>query len=145
MAIVVAGFAASCVTWGLGMPIPSDQLVTYLPWDVIMISGALPVLPQAFLNQLSIGGRLLAIIGEAPVMNAKPASSRDRPLALASLALLALPATSLHAGAKAPPLAGPIFNQDSTQFFFDHGPDDDGCVPLVPVQTANRVPSAQSR
>ena len=25
------------LTWGLGMPIPSDQLVTYLPWDVIMI------------------------------------------------------------------------------------------------------------
>ena len=40
------------------------------PWDVILISGALPVLPQAFLNQLRIGGRLLAVIGEAPVMSA---------------------------------------------------------------------------
>ncbi len=40
------------------------------PWDVIMISGALPVLPRVFLEQLSVGGRLLAIIGEAPVMSA---------------------------------------------------------------------------
>ena len=40
------------------------------PWDVIIISGALPVLPRALLEQLSIGGRLLAIVGEAPVMSA---------------------------------------------------------------------------
>ena len=40
------------------------------PWDVIMISGALPVLPHAFLEQLRIGGRLLAVIGEAPAMSA---------------------------------------------------------------------------
>lgn len=40
------------------------------PWDVIMISGALPVLPRVFLEQLNLGGRLLAIIGEAPVMSA---------------------------------------------------------------------------
>ena len=40
------------------------------PWDVIMVSGALPVLPQAFLDQLKVGGRLLAVIGDAPVMSA---------------------------------------------------------------------------
>ena len=40
------------------------------PWDVIMVSGALPLLPQALLDQLSIGGRLLAVVGEAPVMSA---------------------------------------------------------------------------
>ncbi len=40
------------------------------PWDVIMISGALPVLPHVFLEQLSLGGRLLAVIGEAPIMSA---------------------------------------------------------------------------
>ncbi|MFM8467815.1 MAG: protein-L-isoaspartate O-methyltransferase family protein [Oxalobacteraceae bacterium] len=40
------------------------------PWDVIVISGALPVLPRVFLEQLSMGGRLLGIIGEAPVMSA---------------------------------------------------------------------------
>ncbi|MFL9924574.1 protein-L-isoaspartate O-methyltransferase [Herbaspirillum lusitanum] len=37
-------------------------------YDVIVISGSLPVLPDAFLKQLKVGGRLLAVIGEAPVM-----------------------------------------------------------------------------
>ena len=41
------------------------------PFDVIVISGALPVLPPAFLQQLKVGGRLAAIIGEAPVLEAK--------------------------------------------------------------------------
>ena len=31
---------------------------------------ALPVLPQVFLEQLRVGGRLLAVIGEVPVMSA---------------------------------------------------------------------------
>lgn len=41
------------------------------PYDVIIISGALPVLPESFLQQLKVGGRLFAIIGEAPVMSAQ--------------------------------------------------------------------------
>jgi protein-L-isoaspartate(D-aspartate) O-methyltransferase len=40
-------------------------------YDVICISGSLPVLPDAFLQQLKVGGRLLAIVGEAPVMSAE--------------------------------------------------------------------------
>ncbi|MGI4848763.1 MAG: protein-L-isoaspartate O-methyltransferase family protein [Janthinobacterium lividum] len=40
-------------------------------YDVIVISGSLPVLPDAFLQQLKIGGRLLVVIGEAPVMAAQ--------------------------------------------------------------------------
>ena len=39
-------------------------------FDVIMISGSLPVMPDAFLRQLRIGGRILAVIGEAPAMSA---------------------------------------------------------------------------
>lgn len=39
-------------------------------FDVIMISGSLPTMPDAFLQQLSVGGRILAVIGEAPVMSA---------------------------------------------------------------------------
>ena len=39
-------------------------------FDVIMISGSLPVMPDAFLRQLRTGGRILAVIGEAPVMSA---------------------------------------------------------------------------
>ncbi|MGV3742299.1 MAG: protein-L-isoaspartate O-methyltransferase family protein [Burkholderiaceae bacterium] len=39
------------------------------PYDVIIISGSLPVLPDAFLKQLKVGGRILAIIGRAPIMS----------------------------------------------------------------------------
>ena len=39
------------------------------PFDVIAISGALEVLPEAFLKQIKVGGRIAAIIGEAPVMS----------------------------------------------------------------------------
>src|SRR5450830_958422 len=38
-------------------------------FDVIVISGALPFLPDAFLKQVKVGGRILAIVGEAPVMS----------------------------------------------------------------------------
>ncbi len=41
------------------------------PYDVIVISGSLPVLPEAFLQQIKIGGRILAIVGDAPVMTAQ--------------------------------------------------------------------------
>lgn len=41
------------------------------PYDVIVISGSLPELPPAFLQQLKVGGRLAAFIGEAPVMHAQ--------------------------------------------------------------------------
>ncbi|WP_353191086.1 protein-L-isoaspartate O-methyltransferase [Pandoraea pnomenusa] len=40
------------------------------PYDVIAISGALAVLPQAFLDQLKVGGRLAAFVGGSPVMEA---------------------------------------------------------------------------
>ena len=41
------------------------------PYDVIVVSGGLPLLPQAFLDQLKVGGRLFAFVGEAPVMKAR--------------------------------------------------------------------------
>jgi len=41
------------------------------PYDAIVVSGALPSLPDALLKQLRLGGRLAAIVGEAPVMEAK--------------------------------------------------------------------------
>ncbi len=41
------------------------------PYDVIVVSGGLPRLPEAFLQQMRLGGRLLAFIGEAPVMHAQ--------------------------------------------------------------------------
>ncbi len=39
------------------------------PFDAIVISGSLPVLPEAFLKQVKVGGRIVAIVGEAPVMS----------------------------------------------------------------------------
>jgi len=41
------------------------------PFDVIVVSGSLPELPQALLQQLKIGGRLAAFVGEPPVMQAR--------------------------------------------------------------------------
>jgi protein-L-isoaspartate(D-aspartate) O-methyltransferase len=41
------------------------------PYDVIVISGGLPVLPDAFLQQLKVGGRLVAIVGAPPAMKAQ--------------------------------------------------------------------------
>jgi protein-L-isoaspartate(D-aspartate) O-methyltransferase len=38
------------------------------PYDVIVISGALEVLPEAFLKQVKVGGRIAAIVGEPPAM-----------------------------------------------------------------------------
>jgi protein-L-isoaspartate(D-aspartate) O-methyltransferase len=40
------------------------------PFDVILLSGSVPDVPQNLLNQLKLGGRLIAIIGEEPVMRA---------------------------------------------------------------------------
>jgi protein-L-isoaspartate(D-aspartate) O-methyltransferase len=40
------------------------------PFDVIVLSGSVPDVPQHLLKQLKLGGRLLAIVGEEPVMRA---------------------------------------------------------------------------
>ena len=40
-------------------------------YDVIVLTGSTPVLPEAFQRNLSIGGRMFVIVGEAPVMEAK--------------------------------------------------------------------------
>jgi protein-L-isoaspartate(D-aspartate) O-methyltransferase len=41
------------------------------PYDVIVVSGGLPYLPDTLLQQLKVGGRIAAIVGEAPVMSAE--------------------------------------------------------------------------
>jgi protein-L-isoaspartate(D-aspartate) O-methyltransferase len=43
------------------------QATTY---DAILLSGSVPVVPDEILHQLKVGGRLIAIIGEAPIMSA---------------------------------------------------------------------------
>lgn len=39
-------------------------------FDVIVLTGATPVLPEAYLARLNPGGRLFALVGEGPVMTA---------------------------------------------------------------------------
>ena len=39
-------------------------------FDVIVLTGSTPILPQAFLDRLSVGGRLFAVVGDSPVMKA---------------------------------------------------------------------------
>ncbi|HZM35498.1 MAG TPA: protein-L-isoaspartate O-methyltransferase [Burkholderiales bacterium] len=40
------------------------------PYDVIVLTGSTPVLPDAFISQLTPGGRLFAVVGERPIMTA---------------------------------------------------------------------------
>lgn len=40
------------------------------PYDAILLTGSVPLLPEAFRTQLALHGRLLAVIGEEPVMTA---------------------------------------------------------------------------
>ncbi len=39
-------------------------------FDVIVLTGSTPILPQAFLDRLSPGGRVFAVVGDEPVMKA---------------------------------------------------------------------------
>jgi protein-L-isoaspartate(D-aspartate) O-methyltransferase len=41
------------------------------PYDAIVVSGAIPAVPDALLKQLRVGGRLAVVVGEAPVMEAQ--------------------------------------------------------------------------
>ncbi|MFZ5556250.1 MAG: protein-L-isoaspartate O-methyltransferase family protein [Pseudomonadota bacterium] len=43
----------------------------HAPYDVIVLTGSVPVLSEAFARSLGVGGRLLAIVGEPPVMRAR--------------------------------------------------------------------------
>ena len=40
------------------------------PYDLIVVTGAVPALPETFQKSLNVGGRLFAIVGDAPVMEA---------------------------------------------------------------------------
>jgi len=39
------------------------------PYDVIVVSGGMPVLPETLLKQVKVGGRIGVILGEAPAMS----------------------------------------------------------------------------
>ncbi|MPZ46226.1 MAG: methyltransferase domain-containing protein [Betaproteobacteria bacterium] len=44
---------------------------SHAPYDVILITGSLPLIPEAFEHSLAPGGRLLAVVGDPPVMSAQ--------------------------------------------------------------------------
>lgn len=41
------------------------------PYDAILVTGSLPMLPDEFVAQLAPGGRLIAVVGRAPIMTAQ--------------------------------------------------------------------------
>jgi len=43
----------------------------HAPYDAIVLTGSVPVLPETFKTQLKPGGRLLAVVGAPPVMTAR--------------------------------------------------------------------------
>jgi protein-L-isoaspartate(D-aspartate) O-methyltransferase len=43
----------------------------HAPYDVIVLTGSTPVLPQQFLQQMKVGARLFAVVGNPPVMAAR--------------------------------------------------------------------------
>ena len=48
------------------------------PYDAIVVSGSVPVVPDALLQQLRVGGRLAIVVGEAPVMEAQLITCTDK-------------------------------------------------------------------
>ncbi len=54
-----------------GWPAGAAAKAAEATWDVIVLSGSVPVIPQAFMQQLKIGGRMFVVSGEAPAMSAQ--------------------------------------------------------------------------
>jgi protein-L-isoaspartate(D-aspartate) O-methyltransferase len=40
-------------------------------WDAVVLTGSVPFIPDAWLEQLKDGGRLFAVVGESPAMHAR--------------------------------------------------------------------------
>jgi protein-L-isoaspartate(D-aspartate) O-methyltransferase len=49
---------------------PGDAIGPNEVFEVIVFSGSVPILPENYLQHLTVGGRLFAIVGDAPVMKA---------------------------------------------------------------------------
>ena len=64
--LAAAGLSNATVLEGDGARAPLGET----SWDVIVLTGSTPVLPDAFAARLNPGGRLVAVVGEAPVMQA---------------------------------------------------------------------------
>jgi protein-L-isoaspartate(D-aspartate) O-methyltransferase len=44
--------------------------VSEAPFDAIVLGGSVAEVPQSLLNQLKVGGKLIAIVGDEPIMHA---------------------------------------------------------------------------
>jgi protein-L-isoaspartate(D-aspartate) O-methyltransferase len=69
------------------------------PFDAIVITGSLPVLPDTFQKSLAAGGRLFAIVGEKPVMSAR-LITRESDTAFAAVTLFETCVAPLHNAAQ---------------------------------------------
>jgi len=65
---LLAGLEIENVTFRVGDA--ADGWTADGTFDAIAVTGALPVLPEALKHQLNVGGRLFAVVGEAPAMQA---------------------------------------------------------------------------
>ncbi len=55
------------------------------PYDVILVTGSLPVLPESFAQSLAPNGRMIAIVGTSPAMEVKLIRRLDGALRASSL------------------------------------------------------------
>jgi protein-L-isoaspartate(D-aspartate) O-methyltransferase len=65
----LAGHGANNVTLEVGDG--GNGWRRHAPYDVIVLTGSVPLLPPDFAAQLKPGGRLLAVVGDPPVMTAR--------------------------------------------------------------------------
>lgn len=61
-----AGVANATLVQGDGIA----GLAQQAPFDAIFVGGSLPVVPQALKQQLAVGGRMMVIVGDLPMMRA---------------------------------------------------------------------------
>lgn len=65
-----AGIGNVEITTGDAAQSPAAFLPAGQQFEVIVLTGSVPMLPQDYLANLAVGGRLFAIVGDAPVMKA---------------------------------------------------------------------------
>ena len=61
-------------------------------WDAIVLTGSVPFVPDAWLQQLKDGGRLFAVVGEGPAMHARLYTRRADAVTHAHLFETSMPA-----------------------------------------------------
>lgn len=79
----------------------TSEALGHQPWEVIVLGGSLPVPDERFQRRLSLGGRLFAVVGESPVMEARLIERTDAE-AWRSTRLFETSLRALH-GARQPP------------------------------------------